>query len=196
LTFTAVRGPGKVMPMPRKLRLLWYRVDKAALAGALFAALVVGVLVSAAGAVLTQRDAQRAVVREFHARSLDCLARNVYYEARGESLAGQYAVAEVTMNRKASPLYPKTVCAVVYQKNWDPLRKRYVGAFSWTESDALDAPAGPAWQRAVKVAEDVYYQRRLPTLPGVLYFHATYVRPDWSKDRERVARIGRHVFYR
>ena len=100
------------------------------------------------------------------------------------------------MNRKASPLYPKTVCAVVYQKNWDPLRNRYVGAFSWTESVALDAPAGPAWQRAVRIAEEVYFQRRSPALPGVLYFHATYVRPDWSRDRERVARIGRHVFYR
>ena len=184
------------MPMPWKLRLFWYRLDKAALAGGLFVAIVVGVLASAAGAVFTQRDVQHAALRQFHARSLDCLARNVYYEARGEPLAGQYAVAEVTMNRKASPLYPKTVCAVVYQKNWDPLRNRYVGAFSWTESVALDAPAGPAWQRAVRIAEEVYFQRRSPALPGVLYFHATYVRPDWSRDRERVARIGRHVFYR
>jgi spore germination cell wall hydrolase CwlJ-like protein len=135
--------------------------------------------------VFSQRDAQHALVREFHARSLDCLARNVYYEARGESLAGQYAVAEVTLNRKASPLYPKTVCEVVYQKS----------AFSWTEGD-LDAPGGPEWLRAIKVAEEVYYLRRAPALPGVLYFHATYVHPDWSKERKRVARIGRHVFYR
>jgi len=59
-----------------------------------------------------------------------------------------------------------------------------------------DAPAGPEWRRALKIAEEVYYQRRAPALPGVLHYHATYVRPDWSKDRERVARIGRHVFYR
>jgi spore germination cell wall hydrolase CwlJ-like protein len=179
-----------------KLRVFWYRTDKAAWAFALFFGLVVGALVFALGAVFTQRDAERAFVRDFHARSLDCLARNVYYEARGESSAGQYAVAEVTMNRKASPLYPKTVCEVVYQKNWDPLRNRYVGAFSWTEFDALDAPAGEAWQRAVKVAKDVYYQRRAPVLQGALHFHADYIRPDWSKERQRVARIGRHVFYR
>jgi spore germination cell wall hydrolase CwlJ-like protein len=179
-----------------KLRLLWYRIDKAALVCALFFALVVGALASAAFAVFNHRDAQRAAVREFHARSVECLARNVYYEARGESLAGQYAVAEVTMNRKASPLYPKTVCEVVHQKNWDSLRKRYVGAFSWTEFDALDAPAGDEWRHAVKIAEDVYYHRRTPTMPGVLHFHATYVKPQWSKERERVARIGRHVFYR
>jgi spore germination cell wall hydrolase CwlJ-like protein len=185
LTFTGARGPGKVMPMPWKLRLLWYRIDKAALAGALLFALVIVALVSAAAAVLDLRDAQRAAVRQFHARSLDCLARNVYYEARGESLAGQYAVAEVTMNRKASPFYPKTLCEVVYQKS----------AFSWTEDD-VDAPTGPEWKRALKIADEVYYQRRAPVLPGVLHFHATYVRPDWSKDRVRVARIGRHVFYR
>jgi spore germination cell wall hydrolase CwlJ-like protein len=173
------------MPMPWKLRLLWYRIDKAALAGALVFALVVGALVSAAGAVLNLRDAQRAALQEFHARSLECLARNVYYEARGESPAGQYAVAEVTMNRRASPFYPKTLCEVVYQKS----------AFSWTEGD-VDAPAGPEWRRALKIAEEVYYQRRAPALPGVLHYHATYVRPDWSKDRVRVARIGRHVFYR
>ncbi|HEY3075603.1 MAG TPA: cell wall hydrolase [Burkholderiales bacterium] len=168
-----------------KLRLFWHRLDKAALACALFFAFVVGVLAAAAEAVFSQRDAQHAAVREFHARSLECLARNIYYEARGESPAGQYAVAEVTMNRKASPLYPKTVCEVVYQKS----------AFSWTEGD-VDAPAGPEWRRAVKIAEDVYYQRRPAALPGVLHYHATYVRPDWSKERVRVARIGRHVFYR
>src|ERR1700741_4454668 len=179
-----------------KLRLLWYRTDKAVLVFALFCSVVVGALVLAFSAVSAQRDAQVASVREFHARSLDCLARNVYYEARGESSAGQYAVAEVTMNRKASPRYPKTVCEVVYQKNWDALRKRYVGAFSWTEFDVIDAPEGPAWQRAIRIAEDVYYQRRPATMHGALHFHATYIRPDWSKERPRVARIGKHVFYR
>src|SRR5688572_8924834 len=184
------------MPWRMRLRLLWYRLDKAVAAFAVFFGLVVGLLVAGALAVFSERDAAGASLREFHAKSLDCLARNVYYEARGESLAGQYAVAEVTMNRKASPHYPKTVCEVVYQKNWDPLRNRYVGAFSWTEFESLDAPAGEAWQRAVKVAEDVYYKRRAPVLRGALHFHASYIQPDWSKERQRVARIGRHVFYR
>ena len=162
----------------------------------LYCCLIVGALVAAFMGVTSQRDAQRAHVREFHARSLDCLARNVYYEARGESIAGQYAVAEVTMNRKAARAYPKTVCEVVYQQNWDPIRGRFVGAFSWTEFDVLAPPAGEAWRRAQKVAYDVYYERHAPTLDGALHFHATYIRPEWSKERERVARIGRHVFYR
>jgi N-acetylmuramoyl-L-alanine amidase len=196
LTFALAARPGKVSAMLWKLRLLWYRTDKAMLAFALFCSLVVGALVFAFTGVTAYRVAKEEAVREFHARSLDCLARNVYYEARGESVAGQYAVAEVTMNRKASKHYPKTVCEVVHQKNWDPLRKRYVGAFSWTEFDVLDAPAGDAWLQARNVAEDVYYQRRPATMHGATHFHATYIQPDWSKERRRVARIGKHVFYR
>ena len=123
-----------MLPMLWKLRLLWYRTDKASVAFALFFALIVGALVFALTAVHAERDERSARVREFHARSLECLARNVYYEARGESSAGQYAVAEVTMNRKASQHYPKTVCEVVYQRE----------AFSWTGMGPLDEPAGDA----------------------------------------------------
>ena len=71
-----------------KLRLLWIRTDKAALAFVCYFCLIVGALAAGAGMVFAERDAQQARVREFHARSLDCLARNVYYEARGEPAAG------------------------------------------------------------------------------------------------------------
>jgi spore germination cell wall hydrolase CwlJ-like protein len=169
-----------------KLRLFWYHADKAGLAFAIWFVVVVGGLLFGLQAVYAYRDAEMAKVREFHAHSVDCLARNVYYEARGESLLGQYAVAEVTMNRRNALGYPKTVCEVVYQRD----------AFSWTALANLDAPGGDAWLRAGKVAHDVYYQRRPAELHGVLHYHATYVQPEWSKEKERVARIGRHVFYR
>lgn len=168
-----------------KLRLFWYRVDTTALAAALFVAVVIGVLAVTANAVSRQRDEQRAALRDFHSRSVECLALNVYHEARGEPIAGQYAVAEVTMNRKASLGYPKTVCEVVYQKS----------AFSWT-AQRVARPDGGEWRRALKVADEVYFQRRAAMLPGVLHYHATYVQPAWSTERQRVARIGRHVFYR
>lgn len=186
MTFSGAAARGRVAAMLWKLRLLWNRADWAAITFSLYFGLVVGALGYGFLEVTAYRDAQAARVREFHVRNLDCLARNVYYEARGESLNGQYAVAEVTMNRKASPLYPNTVCEVVYQKD----------AFSWTALKALEPRTGQAWQVALKVADDVYYQRRPPTMPGVTHFHATYVQPDWSKERQRVARIGRHVFYR
>lgn len=169
-----------------KLRLLWHRADKAGIAFAIYALLVVVGLAFGYQAVAAYRDAQAARIRDFHAASVDCLARNVYYEARGEPLAGQYAVAEVTMNRKGALGYPKTVCDVVYEKY----------AFSWTLVKNLETPAGDAWQRATKVAHDVYYQRRPRELHGALYYHATYVQPDWAGEKERVGRIGRHIFYR
>jgi N-acetylmuramoyl-L-alanine amidase len=149
-------------------------------------ALIVGVLGFLLNAANAERDARATLTRDFHARSLDCLARNVYYEARSESLLGQYAVAEVTMNRRGSLGYPKTVCEVVHQKQ----------AFSWTGMRNLEEPSGPAWQRAVRVAREVYYGSRPTELQGATHYHATYVNPDWSGERERIARIGRHVFYR
>jgi spore germination cell wall hydrolase CwlJ-like protein len=131
-----------------------------------------------------------------HRQSLDCLALNVYHEARGESRVGQYAVAEVTINRVASRHFPDTVCDVVYERRWDHVRKRHVGAFSWTELEELPAPSGAEWQRAREVAEAVYRERHVPKLKGVLHYHAVYVKPGWARGRKPVARIGNHVFYR
>jgi N-acetylmuramoyl-L-alanine amidase len=179
-----------------ELRAWWYRVDKTP---AIFLAFVLGVLAALCAGVYvasTQKDEWKDKEKAVHARALECLARNVYFEARGEPLAGQYAVAEVTMNRKASGIFPRTVCDVVNEKRWDPSRGRYVGAFSWTELGALPSPSGEEWERAQRVAFAVYYQKRLPTLQGALYFHATYIRPEWAKEKTLVSRIGRHVFYR
>ena len=169
-----------------ELRLCWYRADKGLWALVLTIGLVVATFGFALQAVFAHQDDRR---------NLTCLARNVYFEARGEPAAGQYAVAEVTMNRRASGRYPVTVCGVVYQKNWDPLRKRHIGAFSWTELGALPAPRGEEWERAWKVAEAVYYRREAPVLEGALHFHATHIKPDWARSKQPIARIGRHVFY-
>jgi N-acetylmuramoyl-L-alanine amidase len=85
---------------------------------------------------------------------------------------------------------------VVYQKSWDRMRKRYVGAFSWTEFKSLPEPRGDEWQRAWRVAETAYYGKTTPMLQGALFFHATYIKPDWASSKKRVARIGKHVFYK
>lgn len=130
---------------------------------------------------------------------LRCLAENVYFEARGEPLKGQYAVAEVTLNRVASPHFPDTVCEVVHDTRWDSRRKRRVAHFSWT---ALQlklgfTPSGAAWNEAMTVATEVYDGTHTPVVPDdTLYFHVTYVDPYWAKSKKRVARIGNHVFYR
>jgi spore germination cell wall hydrolase CwlJ-like protein len=152
-------------------------------------------LAASLGAGFNRLSSSIAASKEYTA-NLNCLALNVYHEARGEPLAGQYAVAEVTMNRVASGRFPNTVCGAVYQKEWDYLRRRYVGAFSWTEFDQLPQPRGVQWARAWKVAETVYTGRHPPQLKGALYYHALYARPRWAGEKKRVAAIGRHVFYR
>jgi len=169
------------------LRMSWYVADKEPLAFVGVLVLVAGAFVFALQATWEHRDERRDLV---------CLARNVYFESRGEPLAGQRAVAEVTMNRLASGRYPRTVCGVVYQKNWDPLRGRYVGAFSWTEFDTLPTPTGEQWLQAWEVAEAVYYNRQPHVLDGAMFFHATYIKPDWAKTKKPIAKIGGHVFYR
>jgi spore germination cell wall hydrolase CwlJ-like protein len=180
----------------------WYCLDKGAVA--FYAALPLPfVLLGLLGYFLTQDHHERVVaaaVASEGAASRDaelrCLAENVYYEARGEPLAGQYAVAEVTMNRVASSIFPKSVCEVVHEKRWDARRRRDVGAFSWTEIDSLGRPRGAAWHQAREVATAVYDGAHTPSVPNALYYHAKYIKPSWAKPSRRVATIGSHVFYR
>jgi len=140
-----------------------------------------------------QREAARAQRRE---SDLECLAENIYFEARGEPVAGQYAVAEVTLNRTRAQNFPHTICGVVHQSRWDPGRKRAVADFSWTELGALSPEDGPAWKRAMAVANAAYDDLHDPIVPGALFYHATSIRPSWARTRTAIATIGNHVFYR
>ncbi len=144
-------------------------------------------------AEMLQHQQIRAQRRE---SDLQCLAENVYFEARGEPIAGQYAVAEVTLNRTRTANFPHTVCAVVHERRWDPSRRRYVADFSWTEFGELSADDGPAWKRAMDVANAVYDDVHDPIVPGALFYHSTSIRPGWSRTRTAIATIGNHVFYR
>lgn len=179
-----------------RLRVYWFTLDKEPVVFALILAALLTAFAFAMRAVSAQQQESREFARQQHERHLTCLALNIYYEARGEPVAGQYAVAQVTMNRKALRRYGDTVCSVVYQKNWDWLRGRFVGQFSWTEFDSLPEPSGEAWQRAQQIAEAVYYGREAAALYGATHFHATYVNPSWAKQKRQVAQIGKHVFYR
>jgi spore germination cell wall hydrolase CwlJ-like protein len=140
-----------------------------------------------------QLQMKRALRRE---GDLQCLAENIYFEARGEPLNGQYAVAEVTLNRTRARNFPHTICSVVHQMRWDPNRRRYVGDFSWTELGPLSADDGAAWKRAMAVANAAYDDLHEPIVPGALFYHATSVRPGWARTRTVIATIGNHIFYR
>jgi spore germination cell wall hydrolase CwlJ-like protein len=115
-----------------------------------------------------------------------CLATAVYYEARSESLAGQLAVAHVVLQRARSGRFPSSLCGVVTQP----------GQFSFVRSGRL--PAVPVnagqWKTAAAIARIAQEGSWENPVEGALYFHATRVSPAWGK--ERVMRIGGHVFYR
>ena len=133
-----------------------------------------------------------------HERALElrCLAENIYFEARGEPLNGQYAVAEVTINRLRSPYFPKTICGVVHDTRWDRSRRRFVAHFSWTQMEDRGDPWGPLWQQSIAVATAVISEAHTPIVPDALFYHADSVQPYWANPKRTVARIGNHVFYR
>lgn len=146
-------------------------------------AVTLAVMIIATSKVWLEKATERAAARRI--ADLACLSENVYYESRGEQLVGQYAVAEVTMNRVASREFPNSVCGVVHQR----------GAFSWTYESDLPEPVGFEWRRARAVANSVYDNLEAPLVNGALFYHATHVSPDWAATRTQVALIGGHLFY-
>jgi len=136
-----------------------------------------------------------AVTAEVRNKQLECLARNIYYEAKGEPFEGKVAVAQVTINRMESGLFPNDLCKVVYQKNI--VYDKVLCQFSWyCEGPAKIPPKHTAAYRESEiVARQVLLEGfRLPSLTKALYFHAKHINPKW--DREKVAVIGGHIFYR
>jgi spore germination cell wall hydrolase CwlJ-like protein len=123
-----------------------------------------------------------------------CLARAIYFEARGESPVGQAAVAQVVLNRVKNPAYPKTICGVVYQnRNW---RNRCQFSFA-CDGKAERIRAQTAWNRAKDLARDVTNGKVwLRSVGDSTHYHATYVSPRWARLMKRTDRIGRHIFYR
>ncbi len=179
--------------MGRELAFYWVTVEK----GNIVFAMLLGIPVMMLVGIIYVAYANHAhiVADQQRFTDLGCLARNVYHEARGESFVGQRAVAEVTLNRVASKLFPDTVCDVVYEMRWDPKRKRNVGAFSWTELDSVERPNGSAWQLAVDAAQSVYDREHAPVVHGALFYHANRISPRWAKTKNPVAKIGSHTFY-
>ena len=119
-------------------------------------------------------------------KDLRCLATAVYYEAKGEPLAGQLGVAHVILNRSKSGRFPRTVCGVVTQP----------GQFSFVRGGQMASPgvANRAYRTALAVAQLALDRQWESPVASAMYFHATRVSPNWG--RQRVATIGRHVFYR
>jgi spore germination cell wall hydrolase CwlJ-like protein len=119
----------------------------------------------------------------------DCLANAVYFEARGESLEGQLAVAEVVLNRSQSGRYPATICGVVTQ----PLQFSFVNA---TRRIPAANRSSDAWRKAVAIARIAQDGVTDQLTSDVLWYHADYVAPSWGRRLSRVTKVGLHIFYR
>ena len=124
--------------------------------------------------------------RETPDAETECLARAVYWESKGEPLAGQLTVAEVVINRAESGRFAPTICGVVRQPS----------QFSFVRRGHIPQPPSGSrdWHTAVAIAQIAMQDLADGGAPRALYFHARRARPGWN--RPRVATIGNHVFYR
>ena len=123
-----------------------------------------------------------------------CLATAIYFEARGESVRGQAAVAQVVLNRVRNPSYPATICGVVYQNdNW---RNRC--QFSFACDGIRDRIASPSHYRmAEEIAMAVTAGKIfLPEVASSTHYYADYVSPRWGRTMQKMKKIGLHIFYR
>ncbi len=121
----------------------------------------------------------------------DCLRKAIYFEARGESLKGEFAVAEVILNRVDSPAYPKSVCGVVQQGGKSGCQ------FSYNCDGARDvmSEAGAA-EVAGRIARVMLDGAPRALTSGATHFHTRAVNPSWSRRFAQTAVIGSHMFYR
>ncbi len=125
-------------------------------------------------------------------RAEQCLALNIYWEARSESELGKQAVAAVTLNRVNSKAFPNDVCGVVRQGG----ERRNRCQFSWWCDGKKDHPNdATAWDDAQQIARAALQGEVEDPTHGALFYHAAYVKPKWAKRMVKTRRIGLHIFF-
>ena len=145
-------------------------------------------------------NGKTTVVNLVNSEELECMSKNIYFEAALESTAGKLAVAQVTMNRVNSKQYPNTVCKVVYQgrhyKSGLPVKDRC--QFSWYCDGKLDVPhIGAMWRESSEIAVYVLATPDLIDITdGATHYHADYISsPKWADPRRKTVEIDTHIFY-
>ena len=143
---------------------------------------------------------QDAIKKRKLESDIECLALNIYFETHAVSLADAMAVTDVVINRVNHSYYPNDICSVIYQAKTYPngFPKRHRCQFSWYCDGRSDTPKdSTAWERSRKFARDMYVHRSyIGITECATHYHATYVKPKWSKQLDRIVRIGSHIFYR
>lgn len=147
------------------------------------------------GEVNKESPAQRLRLdAKARAKGEKCLAEAVYFEARGEAVRGQIAVAQVVMNRVFSGFYPTTICGVVYQNKGRHLACQFTFACD-NVRDVINEP--DMWERAKRIAKATLDGKLwLPEVGKSTHYHAYWVRPSWVHEMKKMYRFGVHTFYR
>jgi len=126
-------------------------------------------------------------------KQMSCLAEALYFEARGEPITGQLAVGEVILNRVEDSRYPSSICKVINQGTG----RRFACQFTYTCDGKLETVhERKAHEMALKLAKILITTHDRKLTKGSTHYHSNYVNPKWSKKFERVAKYGRHIFYR
>ncbi len=130
---------------------------------------------------------------EFEQRERRCLAIAIYFEARGEPVQGQVAVGQVILNRVRSPMFPETICGVVYQGQMEKGCQ-----FSFTCDGKTDIPRdNEQWALAQDISKQITAgELWLPEVGYSTFYHANYVNPRWAGSMNKIDKIGRHIFYK
>ena len=138
-----------------------------------------------------------------------CLAKNMYFEARSEGVAGVVATTQVVYNRVASEQYPNTICDVIEQakiSQWwlkekgikKPIKNKC--QFSWFCDGYSDEPKDEkTYNELYTLAEEFVagqHKNMIDITDGALWYHADYVHPRWANHKEVTTKVGRHIFYR
>tara|TARA_R110002110_G_scaffold193014_1_gene401459 strand:+ start:38 stop:496 length:459 start_codon:yes stop_codon:yes gene_type:complete len=134
------------------------------------------------------------------ADEVECLALNIYHEARNQPTAGKLAVAQVTLNRVKHDRFPNTICGVVYQgyyANNAPIKNKC--QFSWWCDGKSDKPKElQSWNYALMLARHMHEGifDNIDVVKDATHYHAVYVKPYWTKEKKKVKVIADHIFYK
>lgn len=183
---------------------------------AILAAMILTATTAFASSASTFQNPQiEELYTEENRPELYCLAQNIYFEAKSEPLAGQYAVADVVLNRVNDTRYPNTICEVVRegpikeswktkqhadlpddQRIYHPIKNRC--QFSWyCDGKADTIRDSDAWRTAQIIAYKIVHTDKMRGITeGATHYHADYVSPKWASKIQLVGSISTHIFYR
>ena len=169
--------------------------------------LMLASLVSFHGHPISTEDLTQGQIDELMRVETQCLAMNVYHEARNQGTAGQIAVAQVTVNRMIDSRFPNTICGVVYQGPHKPSWKgtgemipvRHKCQFSWyCDGKSDDIYDNETFSRIYDLTSLMVDDtiRFVDITDGATHYHADYVMPSWASTKTKTVEIEDHIFYR